>query len=298
MKILLLIALLTSSTSFARSADGTFTGNGADRKGPGYGAAWFLGDRTVKWCGNHPSIAPALNSAIRKWAAYIAEKQINASLKAPLPFALRYQQLPNCNGADLRIEVTEITDTLSSSELTAQDLEHGWAEGKINLAASLLAERNALETQLLHQLGHLLGNDHVGGTIMAEEVATSPTPHLTIDGKRELFLCRACNVSWTDTRGRTYREASGSASILSPYPLALEFTADLASAEHGGAKLFTVATNGWQGHLASLSLARLALLHQGDVTQQVIVRRNFDKLVEIHALKNGRTELLLEVDGE
>ncbi|MGZ3693348.1 MAG: hypothetical protein ACXWQO_04030 [Bdellovibrionota bacterium] len=285
---------------FAQARDGSFTGNGADRKGPGHGAAWFLGDRVVHWCGNNAAIAPALESAVSKWKTYIEIKKIQESLRAPLPFALHFEKQSTCAGADLEIELSADAqaDVLSGSELLEQDLARGWGKGRIWLNEKVLEQPGSLETQLLHQLGHILGNDHVGGTVMTESIANMAAilpVRLEIDGSRELYLCRSCAVSWKGTGDKTYQEEKNQTLVAG---FKLQFTADLASANHGDANLFTVAVNNWQGHLTSQSLARLGVLDLNGHNEQVIVRRNFDKLLEIHRLNSGKPELFFEVIGQ
>jgi len=297
----MLLCLCATVPAHADAPDGSFSGNGADRKGPGHGAAWFLGDRTVRWCGNHEAIAPALESAVRKWSDYVEKKKIAQALQAPLPFALRFVQQNSCDGADLEIQLSADpkANVLSGSELVEQDLVHGWGKGRVWLNSAVLAQPGALETQLLHQLGHILGHDHVGSTVMAEPIAdlsaTLPV-QLSIDGARELYLCLACAASWKGTGGMSYREENGAASINGA---PIHFTAVLASASHGDAKLFTVAVGDWQGHLTSQSLVRLAVIFDlAGRAQQQIVRRNFEKLVEIDRLENGRAVHYFEASGE
>jgi hypothetical protein len=284
---------------------GSFTGNGADRKGPGQGSAWFLGDRPVKWCANSEAVKTALENAVAKWQAYLGAKRVNDALNAPLPFALHFEKQASCEGADLLIEVSEDkgANTFSGSEVLEQDLMHGWSKGRIWLSKRLLANSRALETQLLHQLGHILGNDHVGGTVMAEDVANvseSPSLLANIDGTRELYICPICAVDLVGANGTYYREENGAAVVNG---IVLQFTAELARADHGDAKLFSVALGSQANHLSSLSLARLAVAIQNGTPQQdardgtpqqIVVRRNFDKRLEADLLVNGHPQRIFE----
>jgi hypothetical protein len=304
------VAIVLSMPAYA--ALGSFTGNGADRKGPGHGAAWFLGDRNIIWCGSDGSIGRALesglNSAANKWSDYIAKKQIVRALRAPKAFALQFVRQSSCTGADLEIAVIaeKEADVFSGSELLEQDLMNGWGKGRIWLSRAVISNPIALETQLVHQLGHLLGHDHVGGTVMAEETTNldSEIPvHPAIDGIRELYMNLDGAVSFKSADGRVYREEDGNARITSGLRVSpLRFTAVLADTNYGDAKIFALSYSGsdvsWRGALHSRSIIRLGVLEVDGRIEQVIVRRNFDKRVEIHRLVDERPELIFEAVAE
>jgi hypothetical protein len=276
------LTLLFSALALA----GGFVGNPADRKDGTNGAAWFLGNRSIRWCSDHADeVAPRLESALGTWRAYLAAKAID---RVAHPFSLTLVRLAACDGSeDLRVDraADPLAETLSFSEQTSFDSHAGWAKGR--LWVSPRAVGDALETQLLHQLGHLLGNGHVTGTVMASEVVQGIESHLSVDETRELYLCRACAFSAHAVDGREYYETAGSdAQVSGPGGLSLHFLSEIIDTAFGDAPVFTAVQGEWRSSFASHGLSRLARIGADD-TALVTVQRNFDNLVEVRELGNG-----------
>jgi hypothetical protein len=251
MKIILLAFI---STAFA----GSFVGNSADRHGPHSDEPWFATE-TVHWCSPQATeLEASVQSAVAQWREYMKQKQIPGALT---------MELVTCDGKeDLRVE-SGADGAVGSLSYSVQNQHRIWLSRELSAAA--------LTTQLLHQLGHVLGNEHIPGTVMAETIPQSPEVIPTIDGARELYLCRSCDFSVQSAQG-TYSESRGHASVTGANRFTITFVTDLGDSALNESRVF--------GSLRSRGLSRLALI--GDVN--VVVQRNFDNLVEIRELKSGK----------
>lgn len=186
---------------------GTDIGSGTERVSPARHAAWFqVPDREIRACfRGDGDFGPIVDKTFRKWRDYLDGARIEG-----FPRTLRIAR--KCDGSeDLRFEFDGATPpTLTDSE------RFGWAArdstglGKWNpgtVWVSLRAPWNpdsllgsdapALEVILLHEWGHIFGNDHADGTIMDKDLADQLTGDRSrdarlaeIDGTRELLQVR------------------------------------------------------------------------------------------------------------
>lgn len=186
-------SLLNCVVAFA----GNEMGNGADNFAGDYGAAWFTGEeRTVSFCvdaapGFGLSTDQARSDIQAAWAQwlryadakhlYFNENETSSALKFP-----RRLEERACDGKeDLRIrlgaedaevarEKKRYEQPTAISYRQSFDAKAGWGKGWIWFCAPGAAEPGfprwndgtTFSAILLHELGHVLGNVHVEGTIM------------------------------------------------------------------------------------------------------------------------------------
>ena len=252
-------------------AKGNEQGNGADSYSWGDGSAWFLdATRTVQYCIDistdfgvgKTAVKQAIVQSVQKWSKYISDK---------LPDDPNFPKYSNqwnlqsaCDGkedvvfyfgatADLP---TEYKDKLASkvavSIRTAFDVAHSWSKGFVwvtpqgSLPADSLGQTYPnwiksfnLNGILLHEMGHIYGNEHVGGTIMAKDISmwlSEPYDDVRqmylseIDGIQELVICKTCQMNYqgqvgyytttTDQNGTTVNDVTSSVfhSITGQWP--------------------------------------------------------------------------------
>jgi hypothetical protein len=157
--------------------------------------AWFLGaDRTVKVCyelapgfGVDPALVPIeIARAFATWADYIGTRNLTFPTLAP---ATKVDVRTKCQGGeDLRFyfnmsspeverEKLLYEDPIALAHRTSYDPATGWGRGFIWFSAGGEVApplgwkaRDAFFGVLLHEVGHVLGNGHVPGTIMAADL--------------------------------------------------------------------------------------------------------------------------------
>ncbi len=241
MKVLLMSLILL--VGFHASADRK--GNGADNVPVDDGAAWFLGSQPIKYCIVKANQFPFSDSAIknllentfRTWASYLDKKKINSpdfmgygrgDVTANFnqyKINTRIEYLENCDGREdikfyfgINSVLTQrykkdFSNPVAFSQRISYDANAGWGKGLVWIAPSLSVTKNSpnwnlpyrLQGTLLHEVGHILGNGHVEGTIMtrrfAEVVSQSDLSEAAakhfftqIDHSKELYVCENCAV--------------------------------------------------------------------------------------------------------
>lgn len=206
-----------------------------------------------------------LAEALEAWRDYIEAKQVNNPDRHPfgynsdlsklgrLKLRLRTAAMPACDGTeDLKVYFGTPTNADSEairehrarfhsptafSQVLERDADSGWAKGFIWIAEAGSIASGApnwtlphrLHGILLHELGHVLGNGHVRGTIMdgalgsevldvSVSAAVAKLQFARIDSRRELLLCRGCGfrfekasvgVSYLDFKALAGRAAVG-----------------------------------------------------------------------------------------
>lgn len=270
------------------SRSGGFVGNGAaEGRGHAEGAAWFLGNSPILACASDPGLLPAFESALGKWRRYMEEKQITKQRAGLPPIAMNARILSECDGSEellLEILPDAAGAELSAAEIFSYDENLGRGQGRIWLNAKVLRNPATLESQLLHQLGHVFGCDHVRGTIMDEAVPKeelNPDPH--IDGARELFLCAECGASWQDNQGNSYRENGEKIYFASRGSNAgFQVIGELSRTNASDGKIFRTYFQAKENFLESKGWIRLAR-NLGAPVKTWILSRNFEKLSQIRS---------------
>ncbi len=226
MKLLLLAALFAASSLHAGGSEG----HGADTERAN---AWYTGnEQPVYYCSE---FSPAFltmrsesewNTLIEgtwvKWVNYMATKQVEGPL---LPKWARFRKTlkkgeNGCKGVDLKFSFgvckTRTMPRYDTRRLVARALppipntpgliwfaDPGTGVFRFGKADHAIdwSQPGILENALLHEVGHIFGNDHVRGTVMDEDLIpqlmrqhltnASPRP-AEIDGTRELYVCDDC----------------------------------------------------------------------------------------------------------
>ena len=232
--------ILGAFTCTAIASAGNEMGNGVDPKSPDSGAAWFLGDRSIRYCYEaaanfgvqSDAIEHELDATVRQWNDYIEAKHLRPRQGAALTLDTNFSRQSACDGKeDLKFyfgvsspaivaaKITEgLINPLAFAHREAYDQVRGWGRGFIWVASSGAVyppypqwERpSALHGILLHELGHVLGFDHVVNTIMWDlgvlvdimrlDPDTSATQDIAgarerlehIDQSQELYACVEC----------------------------------------------------------------------------------------------------------
>lgn len=255
----LMAALLASSVASTLASGGEKTGNGSDNPRMEDRIAWFENaDRVIRYCWlkderfglKDAELEAAVQDAFGAWRDYLATKKVNHSLQAigGSPFATQVQRISRCDGTeDLRLYFGTSDKTVERQKrrhnnptaftaLTSFDYSQRWGKGLIWLAmpgsvASIVVENNVvtfpnwqnreqIQAILRHEIGHVLGCDHVTGTIMdadiSEELLNQLAPgqhdHLTsIDRYRQLFVCWECTLNFVGEVGWTDKDSNDDA---------------------------------------------------------------------------------------
>ncbi len=224
--------LCLAPLSYGRS--GGIVGNGADDVVKAQ--AWFLGEAPVKVCvetvPGFPVGAREAREVIQKgfsnWRNYTDNKKLRSqwpSNAAYLDFNLQW--LDSCDGKEdiafflgvlndrVRSAVKQYQNPKAFNQLESFDPAKGRGKGYVWVShdrdweSLFWRPTQQLHMLLMHEIGHVLGCDHVAGTIMREDLAkfvreaspinltpaeVSSFPN-SIDQARELFFAPARGVS-------------------------------------------------------------------------------------------------------
>ncbi|MCM2321859.1 MAG: hypothetical protein NDJ90_01210 [Oligoflexia bacterium] len=215
------------------ASEGTERGGGDIRRSD-TDAAWFLGRSPIRTCleiapGFGPSaeeVARTLERAFTTWSDYIAEREVNLRRPEELQIHLNHELMPQCDGSEhlkfcfgVNTPETERIRKLyqnptAFAHKTTYDTQTGRGKGFIWIAPPGSADpaqnvpdwtgKNHLFAQLLHELGHVAGTEHIEGTIMEADFSKRLFPHGSkgalsrIDGLKMLALPKD---SFPNTKG-------------------------------------------------------------------------------------------------
>jgi len=205
------------SLSFCASvfAGGDSSGGG-DLRPPEEGNAWFLGTKPVRYCiemapdfGVAPTVVEAtVSKVLGTWKSYL-DGMGNRPGFLEEPFLLFFNtERIQCDGAeDLKFMMGSQTpevekyrkafyNPVAFARRTEYDTYSGRGKGFVWVASGSSlrpdakfpdwSKRDHLYGMLLHEIGHVLGNDHVPYTIMREDIAELLLPGHTIEDYSQL----------------------------------------------------------------------------------------------------------------
>ncbi len=194
-----LITLWILLTTKIFAAGGASSGGG-DLLAPDHDAAWFLGNDTIQYCVDindsfsllKEDVIQDIKNAFSQWKDYIELKNINRESELP-QINTNFKYIGDCNNhanADvyfyvgvLNEKVNKVmpyyTNPLAFTYKETYDFQKGRGKGFVwfrEVAEVYGMEQswkhnNAFYGMVLHEIGHVLGNGHVEGTIMTENVA-------------------------------------------------------------------------------------------------------------------------------
>jgi len=193
----------------------SFAGNGTDLLSSDATNPWFLeSGREISWCVRSNDkqsvniIGVSLQNTFKIWSEYILKKKVKDIFKIEIP-SIVLSEHPECaEDTDLNIFVGGNSDVANSympfypnaeSFSRRNSFKEKWGRGFIWLSENSTKNYSLLQSQMLHQVGHVFGNGHVHGTIMEEQYANLEAPKLSIDQGRELLRCFECGISIVGT---------------------------------------------------------------------------------------------------
>jgi hypothetical protein len=223
----LLFAILFS-LSFLTQASNGWVSSGGDNAPKDIGAAWFIGDEPVRYCiesaanfsVSSANLISIIDQSASKWkkyydnhAAFILNKNIHPNFNL--------LSIATCNGSEdikfsfgtntpeISVLKNSFYDPYGFATLKSYDVSLGRGKGIVWIADPAVlypaADPIALNTMILHELGHVFGNGHSPLTIMDEHITeaianTGPlagypigepsvqNAMTSIDGKNQLFF--------------------------------------------------------------------------------------------------------------
>lgn len=189
---------------------------GGDLQDEDYGATWFLGEQPIRYClevapnfgVSADEIGKTVDGAFETWKNYIAEKRIHYKLpKAEQPSVSRIY-MNKCDGTeDLKFHFGTMTPEIQQIKShyknpagfvhrISYNNETGRGKGLLWIAppGSVVPSKkvpdwtlpNFLRGQLLHELGHVYGCEHVDRTIMRENIVSLLLPDTTLESRSQL----------------------------------------------------------------------------------------------------------------
>jgi hypothetical protein len=211
-----MVLLAVSLISFDAKATGSFAGGGAGNGAKIFDAAWFTEHRTINWCiaGENqlgvptPQVIATISKAFAIWNEYLDAKglqenlpsKLNPNELSPRLFAGQKFHQDCYPMIDLVFYLGPIPQVVADAKAKYYDtaiafshsigysIEKGRGLGFIWIRGAKVAgeeELNWADTRnllgiFLHELGHVFGCQHVDGTIMHKNIAS------TIRRKEEL----------------------------------------------------------------------------------------------------------------
>lgn len=205
------LALMTTEYSSARTivefAEGNDKGNGADNSSTAGAVSWFSGSRAVRYClsvaldfpVDPGALARKTEAVINQWVEMIKNTEYEYySVRGPMDhLALSYRQMAKCDGSeDLKFYFGGTNDEIEKAkakysnpvavaEQTFLDKSKAWSKGFVWLAphgsvptgyggAEVFPDWTKdyqVHAFLLHEVGHVFGCNHMGGTIMRKNLS-------------------------------------------------------------------------------------------------------------------------------
>lgn len=190
----ILAALCFSLSAFAGAGS---SGGGADSENPTQGVAWFVGQAgPIKAC---IKVAPdfgmprdvdsqaMIQTVFKTWQIYVRDKLVEKKRSDQLKLIFDLNFLPSCDGTqelafyfgvnnDETVKPkADYNDPLgfvyrqSFDETKGRGKGFVWIQG--DSSQSLWRNPARLQALLMHEVGHILGCDHVSGTIMDSQIA-------------------------------------------------------------------------------------------------------------------------------
>jgi hypothetical protein len=222
-KLVLLFITAISAQAFA----GPSTSGGTDDRQYGYSAAWFVGgSKTIQGCVSVASdfgfsedeIKSNIISVFSIWSDYMDSRKMDPASRPSSKINLR-----PCDGTEditfyfgvtnpqIARAKTEYNNPYGFAERISYDPVAAWGKGFIWIAQNNSIRPNIpdwsnfdrLNGILLHEVGHVLGNEHLSGTIMdadlAIDLSTPPSVSVVesmklVDHDRQLIACTACDL--------------------------------------------------------------------------------------------------------
>jgi len=249
-----LLAILISATSFYAYAGG-ISSTGGENHASSDGAAWFIGEKPVRYCielnasfgVSKSEAAIQISNVFSAWRDYIAKKGLNSENRFDTDsdidksfklgkIAMNTSQMDACDGSEdlkfyfgvdseeVRRYIKTFTEPVAFAQRTKFDEERGWGKGFIwvqmpgigRIKDDVWKKPFLLYGVLLHEVGHVLGNSHIGNTIMDESVPAlageggigkNDEAYFThIDNRRELFFCKTCDFEYRGQTGSMYSD--------------------------------------------------------------------------------------------
>ncbi len=212
--------LVFSATSVVASEGGIHLG-GVDKVTTSKnGSAWFLGAQPIQACvhvaDNFPlsqfQIQKIIQNSFSKWREYLDQRIAVLNRQIPLTLSIEFQESCQSNtefqifaGVDnelIRKSAQFLSHPLGFVQRTQYDENAGRSVGFMYVPKhELWSDESKLEAVVLHEIGHILGNVHVPGTVMREDLSLwlsekeIPSQRLnTIDHECELLSSHELQV--------------------------------------------------------------------------------------------------------
>lgn len=200
------------------------TGNGGDYYRKTYGDAWFRDEaKTIKVCfelspqfklNDEEKLKDYISYSMSTWKEYLKKQNIDARWNSRLKITTNFQVEIECNGSEdltfyfgvinplIKKDMTRYYRPMAFSSRTKAIKEDKWTKGYVWVQVGDKIpdfkgwSASSLKRILLHEVGHIYGNDHVSETIMRKDIAHAIVEDQHdwkgIDGGKELFHCQDC----------------------------------------------------------------------------------------------------------